>query len=528
MTRGNRRNVLAEQADVITQLAKTRERVRYADFRDDLLEEAQLLREHLQELMNTDIIYYYKGLSTSSEIFYYFARVSDARDVIAQEGAKVLAEMPTWIKPATEKERALLKAKLWAVVHYTQVQYRTRLYTEARDNAEACMRTVQHLLVDVDHPMYGTRSRLCFVLGQTYRQLQQYTRSRACFLDALDFSYNRLAFKKITLDAKRFQQEQLAISRGIALASALGIGWLDLVSGRLQQARPLIALGRSLLFPTNDWVNKAYVDLLYGSLQRLMAGYDSEKLQAAMTILQHPYEAFARHLPYRARAAHQLALALFYSGEYEKAMYYVDQVRTISDGIGDAWWYCNALITQSRIERKTHKLEEAIRSAETALNKAREAKELLAEVDALIASGEAHLELEEYKVAKELFATARARGAENAQVRAVCHLHLASTFLRENNLRDAEEHLNCWSQLKDQIENAVVQAQGNRVETEFKIRMNDFVVPRAEPHLNFEVHVKRLREFLIDEARRRCGRNTENVAKELGVTRQTLYNWLAK
>lgn len=512
---------------MISDLAEIRARVRAGDFRADLLGRAQILQQHLAALKEVGDVDYFKGLSTVSEIYYYFAKFSEADKIVAEEGPKIVAELPQWHKPNSNAERAYMKQKVWVAVHYAQALYRSRMYVQTRHITEVCMRAVEGLLIDPDNPMYGTKSRLFFVLGQVLRQLQKYEESRDCYLQAIRLSYDRLGRLGPGNDASN-EREQAAISRGIGLASALGLGWLDLVRGRLREAEAFIAIGRSLLLRTNDWVNKAYINLLYGSLQRLKAGYDSEKLQKAITILEGPYNDFAAHLPYRARAAHQLALAYFYRSDYEISMSYVEQVRKISEAIGDAWWLCNGLIMQSRIARKMHDLTAAVELADTALEKAQGAKEQLAEVDARIANGEAHLELKNYGLAEEQFKNAsNLGGAANGQVRAVCHLHLANTYLKQDLLRDAEQHINAWSQLKSDVENEVVQDQGRRLEAEFKIRMSDFIVSRQVPTLNYDEHVKRLRDFLIDEARRRYGnRSTESVAKELGVTRQTIHNWL--
>jgi tetratricopeptide (TPR) repeat protein len=320
----------------------------------------------------------------------------------------------------------------------------------------------------------------------------------------------------------RFDQEKAQVARRTALCLALGLGWISYTQGLLRHALPFVLTAQTLLCATNDWINKAYVELLYGSIQRSMAGYDVAKLAEAIQILLRPYGIFERHLPYRSRAAWELALASLYSSKYLEAENYLEEVRRIAEDAEDERWQCNAMILESRIHRRKRDPLKAANVASDALRKAHDAGQVLCEIDALITRGEARLDLGDYRDARSDFTDALKQGNSNAQTQAVCHLHLADTALKENNIRLAEEHYSEWQKVEHYVENAIVQALAENVGSAIAQQRSDFVIPWTSDDLNFEHHVDLLWEFLLKQARRKHT-SKDQIARVLGVSRQTLY-----
>ncbi|PWU05845.1 MAG: hypothetical protein C5B51_13685 [Terriglobia bacterium] len=522
--------------------------------------------KNLENLTIDDQLNYYDGISISAEIYDYHGKFKEAFRVVQAEGAKVDAELDTL--PRADEDRTITNVRIRLFLAYCQTFYRSHRYLEARGKAERCKDLVDQLLkrsddpdatvMDHDDSVEGTAARTYYFLGQVYRQLSEYERSRVAYVQATELlhddlkrKYDRFKAKedglsgaigsatteqqktifKNRLRAQRdhFIEERDYISRNLALCLApRGLAWLAYITGHLKHARPLIIQVITLLYSTGDWVNKAYAELLWGMVKRALAGSDVPKLEAAKKILEGAYNELQDHPLYRARAAHELALACFYLRRDRECEEYLNEVLQIvrSPHTTDVRWQCKALVIWSRLQRRRRDFAAAERTAAHVLSTAQKAHQVLCEIDAFIARGEARLELGKYQKAKEDFRRAlrKAKSSDNAQTTAVCNLHLARVYLSENNLRKAEDHFGQWQQLKRLIENQTVHAMANSVQTDIEARKNDFVITSGAANLNFDQHVKTLREFLVKEARRRYSSN-DKVAENLGISRQTLYNW---
>ena len=132
------------------------------------------------------------------------------------------------------------------------------------------------------------------------------------------------------------------------------------------------------------------------------------------------------------------------------------------------------------------------------------------------------MDLGMYESARADFQKALHAAEENVQTQIACHLHLSDSYLREENLRLAEEHFQQWRTVEQQIENGVVRDMAKTIHAEIERRRNDFVIPWTEENLSYELHAQRLWDFLLKQAERRHA-GKESVAKALGVSRQTLY-----
>lgn len=532
-------------ASVHSVLKSMRRSLRLGNFADTLRMQSETLRAAIRaNSLSKESIDYYDVISAISEVEDYFDDLEAAR-IVEPAGRLIVAELSEWKKPVTEAEWAAYAAKARVIPHYSQAVYRRGSHQSALDIAEQGLRAVNDKLRDDMHSMSAERSRLTFQMAQALRRLHRFPEAMTAYGETLDICHERMHEAVEGLGAslrtartekdrsealREFEEGRSAIHRATALASAIGLGAISTLSGRLKAGRPFLTLGRTLLLPMNDWLNSAYIDLLYGSYQRNMAGYNRKRLDEALTTLQHPYRVFAdKNRAYQVRAAHQISLIYIYKEEYDAALDLVDEFQKISTDTGNSWGRCNALVLKSRIYRKDPSKRRAqpgaaLDFANKALSLAKETKEAICVIDALIVAGEAHLQQENYTEAQKYFEEAL-DGSDNALIRAVCSVHLTRVFLQQKKLHVAEKHFERWQGLRGQIDNEVVQSLAKEVGAELAAQQQDFIVTAGTQDLKFDKHVERLREFLLTQARRRYPNSEEQVAEQLGVSRQTVYNW---
>jgi tetratricopeptide (TPR) repeat protein len=514
-----------------------RARERGADFDTALLLDIRAMEEHLSTLRNSDELYYLKLISISAEVYDYFGCFEDAQRIVSADGSKILYEFPHWAPAPSDTERILRRQQVWVVLHYAQTKYRIHSYNEAEEIVHKCMNVIFDKVRDEKHGFdcFGTLARVNYLLGRIYRQrVGDYEKAKRFFTASIEYSYQALEkrTKGLEGDSDRYKQEQALAAYRIAKSLALGLGWIYYTQGFLRQALPVILTARALLLPTQDRLHKAYVELLYGCVQRSAAGYDQHKLADAKRTLWKAYRVFScsSHLAYKARAAYQLALVSLYSGKYNRALAFVRRLKAYSVSAADDRWRCNALIIESRIlRRKANGAEDVLKRARDIASEAFRGAErgglVLCQTDALLARGEALLDLKEVKSARGDFSRAlEMGGAENPKMYGICRLHLAKTYVADRNLHMAEKHFDEWKRVEKQVENQLAHDCARIVQEQLAELTEDFVISSAAQDLKYENHLKNLQAFLETRAKQKSG-GDESVAEILGVSRQTLYNW---
>jgi tetratricopeptide (TPR) repeat protein len=512
-------------------LSELRYKVQYAKFKDDLLQKARTLELLVVKLREEDELLYMKALGTIAEIYDYYGRFEQARRLVSEQGEKVYAELLEGMRTKTEKglEPRIQRQKIWLALHYAYTFYRDENYGEALKIGQTCEavlgRVNSHDAVLFD----STLARVRFLLGQTWRHRNDYERSWHAYVEAIEYSFANFRRKtaQVQDDPIRTLEEQLSANRRVALCF-LGLSSLLYTQGRLQNAWPFAIAARSLLFSTDDWLHKAYVELLFGCLQRSTAGFEKQKIEDAITTLRGPYSVFEKqkHDTYRARAGYELALAYAQAGRYSEAKSSIREVSKISQMIGNKRWQCYAKVVESRLYLKQKNPTKAKQCAQGALELAKRSdlspQRLAA---ASIALGEAHIGLGEIVAARQEFVAAMKASQNHFQTRAICHLHLATTYIRQKNLRLADAHLDEYRKVEPKIESGVVHDLAKMVRAEIDSQKEDFLISSTEASLTYKRHVKRLRAYLVKQARQKYGSN-EKIANVLGISRQTLYNWL--
>jgi hypothetical protein len=524
-------------------LNHVRKRVRESDFRFDLINEVRLLQEQLQELRKSDIHAFYKGLATCAQVLDYFGYYEDVRALVSAEGSLAYSDSLTWRAPKTDSLRLLMKEKIWLVMHYAKSFYRANDLTQARKIVEKCSGVLSKYIQSKADPCHRTWGYLEYLRGQIYRQMFEYDRASEAMNASLVHAHAKLDWfmtqpRAGTLKEwlQREQEERTWANRRIALALSMGLGWIHVTRGLPLQALPLLQAARILLYGTHDWVNRAYVDLLYGSAQRALAGFDPDRLKESIQILKLAYDVFdpklthgksPGHKPYRGRAAYQLALAHLYAGKLKEAERFQAEMWQIASEKGDHRWLSHSLIVKSRIQRAQNNFIGALEAADEARSFATKGGQLMCEIDALIAGSEADLSLGKYVAARHKLQIALRDVHNNPQTEAVCHLRLAATWLGENSLSKAEEHFAVWTRVRDGIQNQVVHTIAESVREVLEEGQEDFTISHKTKKLKYEDHEKRLLQFLYKLASRSSSKEVD-IAKRLGLSRTTLHNRLKK
>ena len=314
----------------------------------------------------------------------------------------------------------------------------------------------------------------------------------------------------------------------------LGLGWIYYTEGLLHIARPLLISARLLLTQTDEQMIKAYVDVIYATLQRAEKADSPDGLNEAIKILQGSYSVFEErgHLAYKVRAANELGLAYLALARHfkddpqllQKAIDFQEEVYESSHEYHDPRYECNSLILKSRIARYQGDTGGARDAANEAMQRAGD--QAFNRIDALIALGEASLEDTNYEEASRSFGQALKDGGKNPKVTAVCNLYLARTSFLLRRPRLARFHWDEWQQVAGDIENAFIRQLAARVGDEIQTLSSGFFVGSNEEDLTAAKWVRDLRRHLALTARDRAASSDEDARQLIGVSLPTFYKYL--
>jgi tetratricopeptide (TPR) repeat protein len=525
-----------EHEPTSTRLLKSiRRRIRNGEFEDELLADAKRLERELRELESEDLLYF-RAVNSVAEVYDYFGLYRDGRLLLAKYGALAVAGSDEWRREEFPDRQAVLKERVILLMNVGLSHYRDNQPKSARVLFDKSRKLLKESIENDEDPCHSSWSVLEYFSGQLHRQNLDFREAAVAFSASIEQAHKRVRWcieHPRSDHQERIAQEENRARRRTALALALGLGWMAARQGALQQALPLFLTARALLSATGDWVGKEYVELLYGTVRRCMAGVDSSQLRDTIEILKVPYRRFSPsnvegessgHLPYKAHAAYQLALACLYANEYSKCSEYLHEVRRFAKAANNERWECTSIIIESRLLRYKGEIEQAFELANQALAFARKIDDRPSEIESLIVLGEAKMNLKHLIVSSvDDFRMALGKVLHNVQTEAVCHLHLASAHLQSNNVTKAKEHMDAWKRIEGRNENQVVLGLARRVQEELDRALSDFVVRRKEENLSYEFHLARLWNFLDELAMSRSKNNTRDAAELLNVSIPTVY-----
>jgi len=443
--------------------------------------------------------------------------------------------------PLADHERALAREKvLYCACYGNELRRRGRPEAAAK-LFEWLLEFTSKTLKTATFPCFGTRARLTYHLGFVYRVLERHNSAEEMFTTTLELLYER---GKIHSD----NEDRVFITRRQAMAIGIGYGWVNATRGSLRRAKNALTTARSLLAAINDPVVPSFIELLYGTIERCLAGSSRPKLVEAVKSLETAKSSFTnnehrRHIP---RACWELSLAHNLLGNFEEAEKNLKEVDDYAKRVNHAKWQTNVLILRSRLLRNQGDLSGARELADAAVNKAEEDKSVLPLTDAYITRGEALLKIieaaggpsqscelarKDFEKALDIIGTFRIKEKDsylpsNPKIVAVCELRIAQCLARDGDETKARSHFATWEILRHSVEHEWVRELAEEVKRDIDAIVQNFTIPADDPkEWNYARNVAQLRMWLLTQSLRYTKRNYSAAAKLIGVKRGTLYQW---
>lgn len=511
------------------------------ELRDNLKKLDRVVAAHRRSLRSKDELRYLKSQCIMAEAYDYIGD-SELAKKAAYEGQEILDQLKK-LNANDQIDRKIVRERIRLCLDYAHVLfYRTYKYDEALDTVIWCRDfVIQRLQNQKDFPCFGTLAKAEHNLGRIYMRTNEYEEAEVCFARSIRHYRSRAERMRDELreDRRRLEEELSFSDHKSGICLGLGLGWTNFLRGRLKTAlNSNVEPARSLLGRTKDAIHTAYLDLLQGSVERALAGRRKKgELQEAVRIINRAYDVFEKyeHGAYMARAAFELSLAYYHSGDLDEAEAWAAKVEAASEKIRDPRWRCQTSIVRSRIARTLGNHEKAEEIASVALDSAKETNQVLCQIEARIALGEARTLLgriddarTDFKEALKLNASPGSDGEKkqaNPKIEAVCELHLARCDTRERKVRPAEMHFARWRELRGQIEHEIIHEMALEVEEGIQDLKKDFSIPEHTDNLTYFTRKRELQQWLVERAVSRGATTVQQIADPLNVTRTTIHEW---
>jgi len=499
---------------------------------------------------------YWKGRNLLYELNEIIDFNSQIPDQVFTDGYQVKQELRTLAIKHTGSgfmfsERRLLREKALFVACYAhEVQRRGEKHV-ALEQFEWLVNFVDRFVKTDEFPCFGTQAVFCYHMGSILRKLELHHRAEIMFSKALDLLHERTKHHDLKGPSPNDIEDQLFVVRKQAMIIGLGFGLLNMSRGSLERAEHAFTTARSLLGSSKDPLIPAYIELQCGVLKRCRAGTSWKKLKEAIAQLETARSALKNHARHRIRASWELALARTLSGDLPGAQRDLQQVEQFAIQKADQKWLTNVHILQSRMLRKEGKFKEALMEAELAVETANShgRKTVVALVDALITRGEAQLNLtpgpvpdvskcalakSDFKHALQLISGEESvskdrEGFANPKIVAACKLRLAQTYAREGDESSAQTLYNEWLRLDSQVEHEWLRELAVLVRDEISRLSRNFSISALNSkEWDYSENLKRMRHWLAWRALSYSKQNYSEAARLMGITRATLYQWIAE
>lgn len=482
-----------------------------------------------------------QGRAVVAETYDYFGDYKGAQAALKTSDPRILNA----ISPG-DNQVSLEKRRIWTTIACAHAAYRLEQYDRTLTYLNGCRARLDDLERSGSRH-FGTRARLSYSFGHLARQRQQYDEALRHFTDACHFASERLRSKTGFLEltgpvslrpahltpeqkAQR-ESERLLATWVIGKCLAFGVGWIHYTTGRLRAARLALSAGYSMLRCTEDWMHRAYAQLLLAATERAGGTAAAPMKQVLLDRIAEAEAGLATHPALSGRAAFERAIALVQLGDPKRALSVVQSAKkrfeTEQKTVPKATrWICLLLVIESRSHRSLGKISDALASAAEALKKAEASDDLTSRIDALIALAEVYLPAAGNHVKRNLVAGAvtNLRTAlslllsnPNPKMEAACWLHLARAHHRLQQKPEAAEALARWTRdYSTRVEHGFLKDLAAAVSQELAAPRNGFEV-QGHDSLNIEAQTLALRKFLVEAAFTRHG-DDDARAKALGLS----------
>ncbi len=479
--------------------------------------------------------------------------VGDARSRITQFNNSPPASLE-------EDAASLLYESSWVILNEGMTIYRhaNSVTVELKKAMELfeLSKSVLEKLEDRGVKRRSAPARAHYSIGLIHRELYQYEPARAAFARSIEIASIGTA-----------QEQQGTYRYAMSRCYGLGNAYLSYNEASLAEAKCHILAARLLLRDARASYISAYIEMVYAgillsgsaelktidnAIETLLTAYN--KLGGDEALKNSNSRCQVGHGPYAIRVANELASAYLRRGkasdmQTERDRYFglaVDlatAVRVSAHAQSDRRTLCRAHIIVSRVHlaaaddarRRTSDVSfdvETVLRVEQALalasaNAAKDVGESLefSRIDCWITLGEVHYSKGQYRDAIDAFERALEFGKSNRKIFAVCHLHLARTYLKAKHPHRAQQHFATWDDTKRARENVFIQNLSEEIRKELE-GLKYFTVPQDIEDLSAKNRLKAYRNWLATTAMARSGDNYTRASGLLKVTEPTLREWL--
>jgi tetratricopeptide (TPR) repeat protein len=418
----------------------------------------------------------------------------------------------------------LMVHQLWLLLMESVADHRDGLHAKAID-------TTRKLRAALDFLPAGEyldlRARVEYALGRHLQSDGQPDEAEQCFTRGIEFCESAYVLAE--------NDENTAYTRFLTAIFVVGLARNLLARGELTRALRQTLIARTLM-PKRDRVYLAYLDFLKGATLRQL-----NDLPKAIACLLRAVEVFEQenHERYFQRARYELAKAYYNQRSFEAAIAtLIRQLKGTPSFTGDLHtqhrWKASKLILEARIAYELHDYAAAATNAEAAHGALRDFPAKSSDLRALIQIERAKvaLKLGKFDDAVTHCNTGLALKTDDANDRGWLLLVLTEAHLLRREIDSVNASFDRWKKIEPSVENYHILEYADQLRPRVEREASSFYVAfdaTDAADLNYDALWNKLRYFLVRRVQEgHKGEKIETQAQILGVSRQTLANWMSE
>jgi tetratricopeptide (TPR) repeat protein len=485
------------------------------------------------------------------------------------------ADNPTWFRnlpdpPASQSEDDLRKQRrqmVWARMYYIWIHlFYAGRFDEAIRQLDALRPIIdRELPVNWNGepvPSHGTMGRWHYFYAHCLRGNRRFVEAEEEFLAAQESAAKRLEFRMRTArsdaragkltehEARSIVNYEMRFSSICTARILSALGWVAMQQGLLVRAQQCFASARALIEGTGQEAMKSAIRLRHAIASRRIAPLDRDDFKTAMSELRKSAEDYRLMGDVGGQLRCELEIgrghvdaAGFSDSPTARRHHLAEALKSlkIQDELLAAGGGGGADVRRHLLWTKFYLVQAKVASHSRTESLGQARKSFLA---ARLASGTQHsrfgrtdldlfeglllLREGEYPDAAELLSTVLQNSQHDPVVQAECRLLLAECYIKwQVNRERAEEHLNAWKQISATVQNQYLHCAYDDLTARFDVWGENFVIESTRDDLNWEVHERALKIWLMKTARAKLKTppTLDKLSEILGPSPSTLSRW---
>ena len=392
---------------------------------------------------------------------------------------------------------------------------------------------------------YATKAMIYSELAKCHRNLGDLRNAEKEY-----YISNKYILKKSQYHIKDPKIENSSLNylfRRTAQVYCYGLNYINAAKSDIKRCEANLLISELLMSgQEGDLTTSLFIDFSKAVIKRIKAGTNNLKLIRAKKHIETVKNELIKlqHEQLIARCNWELAILFHLLRDFDASESHIKMVERFNMGRNKSFESkdsfrakTNICILRSHIEREKFQLKKSKDLADKAYEFAEKSTNRIAKIDAHICRAETAYVIERHAsislqngddidAFKEFLTSLKEnKGINNVKINAICFLGLCKVAVLRNKIEEAKQYWEMFKRIEDSIEHQFILDHLKKITLEqYKNLFENFIIPGNIEDFEYKKHLTALKRWFYKKAHR-PNQSKKELAKALGISRQTIYEW---